>query len=213
MKLTRAIARAAGAGVPVALALAVAVASGMPVPARAAEPRIPAPRIAVPHAAPSQDRAAATATAAPRASIDALGWLAGHWRGAHAEEVWLEPRGGLMLSVSREIRAAPAGVTSDARPAPARVSFEYLRIEQRDGTLVLQASPGGRPPTPFALAEIGAQRVRFTNTGHDFPQQIIYWREGETLRARIEGVVGGRTQGVDYSWTRAGAAGSGSSAP
>ncbi len=30
-------------------------------------------------------------------------------------------------------------------------------------------------------------RVVFENTAHDFPQRIIYWKDGNDLRARIEG--------------------------
>lgn len=171
--------------------------SGLAPAADVATPTVPAIARASAPASRSTTAPSTASTAAPRASIDALAWLAGHWVSAQAEETWLAPRGGLMLAVSREIRAAAGGT---------RVSFEYLRIEERDGTLVLQASPGGKPPTPFALAEIGPSRVRFGNAAHDFPQQITYWRDGERLRARVEGVDGGRTVGIDYAWTRAPAA-------
>jgi hypothetical protein len=174
--------------------------------------RVPAtaPRATTPNASPWPPARAGEAVAVPstRADIDALGWLAGHWRSADVEEVWLAPRGGLMLAMTREIRggvtpSSPAGTAPAATPPP-RVSFEFLRIEQRaDGTLVLLASPGGRPPTPFALAEMGPRRVRFTNTSHDFPQHILYWRDGDRLQARIEGIVEGRPVAIDYAWSRA----------
>jgi hypothetical protein len=162
-----------------------------------------ATQAAAPHAAASQQPAApavaASATArpaaAPRATVDMLQWLAGHWRSAQSEEVWLAPRDGLMLAVTRELLATAAGA------AAPRVGFEYLRIEQHDGTLVLQASPGGKPPTAFGLTGIGPQRVRFSSLSNDFPQHILYWREGAALRARIEGEVAGRTQAIDFSWT------------
>lgn len=148
---------------------------------------------------PADTSVAATPVAS--ADLAQLDWLAGHWTSADGEEIWMAPQGGLMLAVTREIRRI--GSSEAGAPARTRVSFEYLRIEQRDGTLVLQASPGGRPPTPFALAALGPGRVRFHNAAHDFPQSISYWREGGTLRARVEGMSDGRHVALEYAWTRA----------
>ena len=116
--------------------------------------------------------------------IDELAWLAGHWRvtmgEAVIEEGWLGPAGGTMLGVNRTI----AGEHT--------VGFEFLRLEERDGGVVLFASPGGRfPATEFTLVELEGQRAVFANPDHDFPQRISYRREGTRLYAEIEGAEAG----------------------
>ena len=45
-------------------------------------------------------------------------------------------------------------------------------------------------------------RVTFENAAHDFPQRILYWREGDRLRARVEGMLEGRQMSEDYAWRR-----------
>jgi uncharacterized protein YbjT (DUF2867 family) len=109
------------------------------------------------------------------------------------EESWLEPRAGLMLGMNREVRGSPA-----------RASFEFLRIEQRArGPLVYLASPGGRSPaTEFVLTTLdpGAQRAVFTSLTNDFPKIITYWRDGDVLRARVDGVENGRRAEQAFAW-------------
>ena len=58
------------------------------------------------------------------------------------EERWTPPGGGTMLAVSRTLSGERL------------VEFEYLRIVERDGSLVYIAQPGGRPPTEFPLTRI-----------------------------------------------------------
>ena len=141
--------------------------------------------------APAGEQPAAPAHAG--GGITTLAWLSGCWRGTDGEECWLEPRAGTMLGVHRG--------AGDGEGAP---SFEFLRIVEEDGGLVYQASPGGRcPPTPFRAVEIGARRVVFANPEHDFPQRLTYWRESETLHARVEAEAEGETRGFELVWTRA----------
>ena len=37
---------------------------------------------------------------------------------------------------------------------------------------------------------------------HDFPQRIMYWREGETLVARIEGKTKGEPRSVEWKFKK-----------
>jgi uncharacterized protein YbjT (DUF2867 family) len=133
--------------------------------------------------------AVAPRTATP---LDALAWLAGHWlaegSGRIQEELWLTPRGGLMLGLNREIGRS------------GRATFEFLRIEARGDRIVYLASPAGRPPTEFRMTESGGERVVFENPGHDFPRTLTYRREGIVLRARAEGVEQGNPRAIDYEW-------------
>lgn len=141
--------------------------------------------------------AAGAAAAQGTSDIESLKWLAGHWierrDGGDVEEVWLAPKGGLMLAMSRTVRTRGT-------------DFEFLRIAVADGRLTLFASPRSRPPVPFAVAEIGAQRVVFENAHHDFPRRIEYRREGDVLFARIEGPGrDGRTHALQWRFLRASA--------
>jgi hypothetical protein len=138
----------------------------------------------------------------PRASSDPStaelpAWMAGSWSGEKdglaMEEVWLPPANNLMLGMHR-----------DAKRGGAKASFEFLRIERRDGTLVYLAMPAGRPATPFALKSLSSARVVFENLEHDFPQRIIYWRDQARLCARVEGTIQGKAESEEWCWAAAG---------
>jgi hypothetical protein len=91
------------------------------------------------------------------------------------EEIWIEPRGGMMLGLHRDVHES------------GRAFFEYLRIEEGQAGVVYLASPSGRPAVPFRLVESGPARAVFANPAHDYPQRILYWLEDGALHARIEG--------------------------
>ena len=132
-----------------------------------------------------------------RASLDDLAWMAGSWAsrdgGKVSEEHWTAPAGGMMLGVHRDLEGG-------------RAAFEFLRIEERDGKVIYLASPEGRPVTPFELIESAApgsagQRAVFANPEHDFPQRILYWREGGSLCAAVEGPIDGETVSERWCWS------------
>ena len=118
--------------------------------------------------------------------------MAGHWAATiddvHMEEIWTEPKGGIILGIHRDVRAG------------GKAFFEYLRIEARDGEVVYIASPMGRGTTEFALTIVEEGRVVFENPTHDFPQRIIYRRDGNRLTARVEGTVDGELRGEEWEW-------------
>jgi hypothetical protein len=121
-----------------------------------------------------------------------LSWMHGHWagkvNGVEMEEVWLEPRGGLMTGMHRDVREGKGA------------SFEFLRIVSLDSGLAYLAQPQGQPPTAFRLAESKPNRVVFANPEHDFPRRIIYWLQDSKLCARVEGPAG--TRGEEWCWTK-----------
>lgn len=125
--------------------------------------------------------------------IDKLDWMTGTWTqtrdGEVVQESWLGPRGKTMAAVN---------LTTTAR----RSSFELLRIVEGSDGMALLASPDGRPPVVFKVKELGDKRVVFENTAHDFPQRVLYWMEGDALRARIEGEVAGRARGIEWRFTK-----------
>ena len=132
----------------------------------------------------------ALAQSPPR--IASLDWMAGAWMHEDARsrvlETWLGPAHGLMVAAN--LTTFPG----------ARKSFEFLRIADTADGFSLHASPGGRPPTEFRLKESSARRVVFENTAHDFPQRVIYWREGDSLMARIEGTLRGAPRHEEWKF-------------
>ena len=120
--------------------------------------------------------------------------MAGSWtgvdrRGVAMEEHWTAPKGNSMIGIHRD---AGKGRT---------LLFEFLRIEQQGDQIVYLSMPNGRSPaTPFPLKEVSGTRVVFENPTHDFPQRIIYWKEGNDLRARIEGTLNGKAGSDEWRW-------------
>lgn len=125
-------------------------------------------------------------------SLDDIEFMVGHWASRSGqlemEEVWLAAKGGVMLGLHRDV--APGS----------KAFFEFLRIEDRDGELVYVASPRGIGSTDFVLVTADQHGVVFENLEHDFPQRIIYRRDGNRLIARIEGEVGGKLKSSDWVW-------------
>lgn len=123
------------------------------------------------------------AAARPADPLDALSWLAGHWVAdegeARTEEQWLPPAGGTMLGVGRTVERGET------------VHHEWLRIEARAGAIVYVASPATQARTDFTLVPSAAPHTAiFENLEHDYPQRIVYVRDGDRLDARIEDAAG-----------------------
>jgi hypothetical protein len=43
----------------------------------------------------------------------------------------------------------------------------------------------------------------FEDLAHDFPQRVIYERKGDRLAARIEGMMGGKLEAMDWGFSAA----------
>ena len=123
-----------------------------------------------------------------------LSWMSGIWSGSaggvDSEEYWTTGKGNAMFGIHRDIGKGKT------------MSFEFLRIELQGDQIVFLAMPNGRSPaTPFPLKEVKGMRVVFENPTHDFPQRIIYWKDGNDLRARIEGTMNGKAASEEWRWS------------
>lgn len=130
-------------------------------------------------------------------TLSDLSWMAGSWigttQGVEMEEHWTAAKGGSMIGIHRDVAKGRT------------VSFEFLRIEMQKDQIVYLSMPGGRSPaTPFPLKEISGTRAVFENPAHDFPQRIIYWKDGSDLRARIEGTINGKAGREEWRWSPGG---------
>lgn len=122
--------------------------------------------------------------------VDDLGWIAGHWAmkqgELEVEEVWLAPKGNLMMGMSRTVKGGQW------------VSFEFIRIAKTDDGVAYIAQPRGRAPVAFKLVESKAGRAVFANPEHDFPKRIIYEMRGDQLCARVDD----GKDGEEWCWSR-----------
>lgn len=138
--------------------------------------------------------ASAAALAQEKPTLEALAWMAGSWsgtsRGIEMEEHWTRPSGNSMIGMHRDVGKGRT------------LGFEFLRIVQQPDAIVYLSMPDGRSPaTPFPLKEVSGTRVVFENPAHEFPQRIIYWKDGADLRARIEGTQNGKESGMEWRWS------------
>ena len=62
--------------------------------------------------------------------------------------------------------------------------------------------PQARPATEFAAVEQSASKIVFQREGEDFPQRVMYWRDGENLMARIEGALRGQPRSREWRYER-----------
>jgi hypothetical protein len=131
--------------------------------------------------------------AGPAAST--LTWLAGDWQESSAsqvvEEHWSRPSANGLIGMSRTVR--------DGRT----VSFEFMRIEQRDSGMFYAAQPNGRPATDFKLATSTDSELVFQGDGRDRVKRVIYRRPGaQGLYAAVEGEENGKPFKQEFHYTR-----------
>ena len=131
--------------------------------------------------------------AAATGQLDRLAWLAGCWQIARGDEVideqWMPPRGGVMLGMSRTVRAGRTTAT------------EFVTLRVSDGHVAYEANPSGQKPTSFPATMVSADRAVFENPAHDYPRRIIYERTGDDgLVAAIDDGSGAKR--VEYPFRR-----------
>lgn len=134
-------------------------------------------------------------TASANAQAAAPAWLAGCWeqRAGNREtvEMWMSPAGGMMLGASRTV---VAGTVHE---------YEQLILKVEGGKLVYTASPSGQPAASFTSTAVTDSSFTVENLQHDFPQRIIYRRQGrDSVIARIEGPGPSGPRGFDYPMRR-----------
>lgn len=125
--------------------------------------------------------AAATLSVAAAANPEpaSLDWFVGQWcadrDGQFIEEIWLAPKGDVLLGLSRTVEGARTA------------SFEFLRIEWKEGLPSYIAQPRGNAPVPFQWIAGGADWARFENLANDFPKRVEYRKTKDGLYAEIAG--------------------------
>ena len=118
---------------------------------------------------------AADAPAADESVAQRFAWLGGHWCSSDVDEYWLPAAGDPALGVGRTVKAGKVS------------TYEFMRIETRDGITSYISVHDGQPATAFRLTASGADWARFENPQHDFPRRIEYRRTPAGLHAQIAG--------------------------
>lgn len=129
------------------------------------------------------------------AGVEALGWLTGCWEGRSPErtleEVWMPPRGGSVLGMSRSV-------------GEGRLSgYELLLISEREGEVWYRAYPSGQPSAEFRATRIGDGVLTVENPSHDFPLRIEYRAQGpDSLLAWIDGGPENESRRIEFRFAR-----------
>ena len=124
-----------------------------------------------------------------------LSWLTGCWGsdrdGYRIREHWMKPAGNQILGINHT-------VVEDQT-----LGYEFVRIVQEEnGDIFFVALPSGQKEARFKLMIVTDREARFENPDHDYPQRVIYRRDGDSLVGRIEGVSKGKERAVDFPYKR-----------
>jgi hypothetical protein len=136
----------------------------------------------------------ARAAGVPR-DLDDIAWVVGCWtyttpRGTIIDERWTRPSRDTLAGSSRTHRGG------------ATIASEVLTIVMRGDSIVYIAEPSGQARTEFVATTATASGAVFENPTHDFPQRISYRPAGDSLHARIDGIVDGRERAVEFPMIR-----------
>lgn len=128
--------------------------------------------------------------AAPTPGVESLEWLSGAWTSESGdkwtEELWMAPKGGVMLGTNRSGEGGRA------------TGYEFMRIAADEtGAISFWGSPAGAPPVAFRLISLKNGEAVFENPAHDYPVRIVYRREGDRLTGTVSGAGGSNPM----SWT------------
>ena len=85
-----------------------------------------------------------------------------------------------------------------------RMQAESLELMWKsDGVYYIPAvmNQNGGKPVPFKLTKMDGTSWTFENPEHDFPQQIIYQRVGNELKAYVKGTMNGKEKVFTFTYT------------
>jgi len=100
------------------------------------------------------------------ATANDLSWLSGEWQstqqGVTSEAHYSTPAAGSVLGILR--------ITAGAQLA----FYEYERIAEENGTLILYPVPNGNVGVSFSLVHLETKSATFENPTHAFPRTVQF---------------------------------------
>jgi hypothetical protein len=127
-------------------------------------------------------------------ALNSLSWLSGCWEGrqgeALIEEHWSKPEGQSMLGFSRTLKDVKT------------VRYAFLQMRQMPTGLEYMLAAGELQRVSFKLAKADNGRYVFESAAHDFPQRIIYERQGAMMMTSVEGLLKGKPEKLEFIMRR-----------
>lgn len=80
------------------------------------------------------------------------------------------------------------------------VHHERLQIVATPQGIVYRADPATQAGHEFPLVEHGVGLARFEDPSHDWPQRIVYTRDGDELTATVSGGSGNKSRTAVWTW-------------
>ena len=125
-----------------------------------------------------------------------LDWVLGKWQvnDSNSYEEWVKVNDDLFQGKGYQVRES--GIVPSETIEITRTNDEIFYIP------TVMDQNGGRP-VEFRLVSYTATEVTFENKIHDFPQRIIYVKNGDSqIDARIEGEQNGQFSRIDFQLKR-----------
>jgi hypothetical protein len=128
--------------------------------------------------------------------IGEIAWLSGCWKArqgsnANNTEQWTKALGPMMLGLGMELRGSQIA------------SYEYMRIEFKDGKLLYAAKPHDKAERVFTQMSENPEVLMFESGTAEFPQRVTYRRDGDAkLEIRVEGEVSGKMRAALFPMDR-----------
>jgi Domain of unknown function (DUF6265) len=136
----------------------------------------------------------AFSSAQTQPGLENLSWLSGCWEGRQSEslveEHWSKPEGQSMLGFSRTLKDNKT------------VSYEFMQIREMAMGLEYVAQPQGGQKVSFKLVKSDNGKYVFENATHDFPQRIVYERQGAMMMTSIDGLLKGKQERQEFIMRR-----------
>lgn len=118
---------------------------------------------------------AASPDPGPQRAVD-LSWMEGHWLSCDADfdvrntETWIAA-GEVLIGASVTLHDGELH------------AWEQMRIVHSDSLTSYVAMPNGGSPVTFVMTDQAPEGAVFENLDHDWPQVIVYERDGDELTA------------------------------
>lgn len=133
------------------------------------------------------------------AKLDKIDWVLGYWEMS-------SPQGTVTESWVRTSDSVFSGVGKFLDSAGKILTTEEITIVLRDDELLYIPTVAGQndgQPVTFREASFSDSMVVFENKGHDFPQRIVYVKQGEDrMLAYIEGEMNGEHMKMEYPYVK-----------
>jgi hypothetical protein len=81
-------------------------------------------------------------------------------------------------------------------------AYEMIVLRAQGDRLAYEAHPSGQASTTFLSMRISPSELVFENPAHDFPQEVGYRLDGDTLLAWIRGTQNGKERRIEFPYTR-----------